>query len=155
MLKVNYDFIKMALSERRENLVNYGNIYSFGERLSKNLVDEMIKDIDEFLETTKKMCSTGDVYIEINSNSDYPVNNADVDICTLRLLDKNVFKKLNKGGFTESFYYVIIAVNAEQLDIVDLNNNEIYKQKDKLFTVWSNNYVIKKGSIVVEPVKYS
>lgn len=147
MLKANYNIIKEILLEKRDNLTKYNSIYSFGQKLTNTVRDELLKDIDDFLEITKEMLSKGDVYIEM-SNSPI-VNNSSVEIKTLRLLEETKFKKIMNNGFFENKYFTLVAINAVQIGIVDLNNNDVFKDLDgKMFTVLSRKDKVEISDVV-------
>lgn len=147
MLKANYNLIKDILLEKRDNLAKYNSIYSFGQKLTNTVRDELLKDINDFLEITKEMLSKGDVYIEM-SNSPI-VNNSSVEIKTLRLLEETKFKKIMNNGFFENKYFTLVAINAVQIGIVDLNNNDVFKDLDgKMFTVFSRKDKVEISDVV-------
>lgn len=150
MLKANYNIIKEILLEKRDNLAKYNSIYSFGQKLTNTVRDELLKDINDFLEITKEMLSKGDVYIEM-SNSPI-VNNSSVEIKTLRLLEETKFKKIMNNGFFENKYFTLVAINAVQIGIVDLNNNDVFKDLDgKMFTVLSRKDKVEINDVVFKP----
>lgn len=144
MLKVDFKLISDILSEKKQSLVRFGNIYPFGQRLPEDNTKNMIKDIDDFLGDIKQMLSDGDVYVEINNLADRPKNktNGDVSIKELNLLD------VSSG--TGMCYYSVVAIQCTKTACVDIFNRDVYKQGDSLFYVVSEDaYQNKKGIITV------
>ncbi len=148
MFKTSFDFVFNTLNEKRVNLLSYKNINSFaGFKLDDAAAMQMIQDIDDFLETVKDMLRKGDVYIEMHNNADEPRNEAGIDLKYIKLLDHN--------HGSEKSYFVMTAVNAEKLNLVDLHNVNVYKAGDVLFVCEVHYMPLTKGYILFRPAVFN
>lgn len=145
MIKATYDLVYETLKEKRDNLLKYKNIYSFADfKLPDNVVSESIQDIDNFLNDYK---SLKDPYIVVHNSADFPENPEGIDVLKLRLLD-HTFGNV-------SVYFVIIAIEAQRLNVVDLCNRQIFEQSGKYFFVESKYNQLKKGSLKIKKAVFN
>lgn len=156
MLKATKPFLSEILSEKKNNLLTRQSIYSFDNRkLMPEVVNELIKDIDDFRESVSKMFETGSVYIEILNNADSPVNETKSKIKVLKLI---CYAKANIGVNAirdDRLYWVVVAVNAEDTGLTDIYNRNVYKDTDgNLICVETENNPMDRSRIVITSAKF-
>lgn len=123
MIKADYKEVReLFIDEKLASLEKYGNIYTFGVRFAPALVNEMIKDINDFLEGFEELCNKGDVYIEQCCDASEVKNYTNIDNKDLKVL--KVYYDDHRG--TKN-YFMLVAISAVKLDIVDVYNRDVFR----------------------------